>query len=353
MVKQMNKNWKDVVLGPQATVLEAMKVLDKFGTQVVIVADDNYTLLGIITDGDIRRGLLHGAGTGDSVVKVMNSNPITADENVSAKEVLSILQERNILHMAVKSKDGKIVGLYTLRDFFTKHEFENPVVLMAGGLGSRLGQLTENCPKPLIKVGDKPILETIITGFKDSGFKNINLAVNYKSEMIEAYFQDGKKLGVKIDYIRESKRMGTAGALSLMSRPALPVVVMNGDLLVNINYSSLIDFHNKHQFDLTVGVRKYDLQIPFGVIEAEGHRVVGLEEKPKKSFLVNGGIYVVNPSVVERIPKDQFFDMTTLIEDCIQNKLKVGAFLIHENWIDIGRVEDLEKAKDVYKEIFD
>ncbi len=347
------KNWKEIVLGPEKTMIEAMKLLDKYGTQIILVTDESMKLLGIVTDGDIRRGLLAGLVTTDTIDKIMNKNPITVAEEMSSKEVLSLLQKKNILHVAVKNADGILSGVHSLKDFFVKNDFLNPVVLMAGGLGTRLGNLTENCPKPLIKVGDRPILETIVMSFKDSGFKNINISVNYMSHMIEDYFGNGEKWGVDIQYIKESKRMGTAGALGLMKKPELPTIVMNGDLLVNINFASLLDFHAKNKCDITVGVRKYDLQIPFGVIETKGHKVVGLEEKPKKSFLVSGGIYVINPLVFDRIPKDQFFDMTLLIEDAISNKLNVGAFLIHENWIDIGRLEDLEKANGIYKEFFE
>ena len=217
---------------------------------------------------------------------------------------------------------------------------------MVGGLGSRLGELTANCPKPLLKIGEKPILESIIDNFKIHGFKNFFLAVNYRSEMIESHFGDGSDFGVNIQYIREKERMGTSGSLTLF-QPIndLPIFVMNGDLLTHVNFSSLLKHHNDEKFDASTCVRQYDHQIPFGVVELDGLKISKIQEKPIKSFMVNAGIYVLNQSALRLIPENSYFDMPSLLEKMLQSGNKVGAFPIHEYWLDIGRKDDFEQAE--------
>ena len=224
---------------------------------------------------------------------------------------------------------------------------------MAGGLGTRLRPLTQDTPKPLLKVGNKPILETIIENFAKYGFVNITISVNYKADMIKEYFGDGSALGVNIDYIEESKRLGTAGALSLIKeRPQEPFFVMNADLLTNVNFEHLLDFHLLERSVATMCVREYDYQVPYGVIETDGSLITSIKEKPLHKFFVNAGIYTLSPQVFEYIPKDEFYDMPTLFEDIIANNLKSVSFPIHEYWLDIGRMEEFEQAQNEYNEVF-
>jgi NDP-sugar pyrophosphorylase family protein len=230
----------------------------------------------------------------------------------------------------------------------------NKVVLMVGGLGTRLRPLTEHTPKPMLKVGNRPILETIILNFKKYGFTNIVLCVSYKSEIIEEYFKDGSEFGVNIEYIHENKRMGTAGALSLVrGQLTEPFFVMNGDLLTNINFERMMEYHESHKSIATMGVREYDFQVPYGVVNVDGEDILSIDEKPIHKFFVSGGVYVLSPKTLDFIPDDEFYDMPTLFEKVIAEKLKSVSFPIREYWLDIGRMEEFEKANNEFYEVFD
>jgi NDP-sugar pyrophosphorylase family protein len=232
-------------------------------------------------------------------------------------------------------------------------ERENWVVLMAGGLGTRLAPLTDNCPKPLLKVGNKPILETIIENFISHGFKRFYLSVNYKAEMIEEYFGDGSRWGAEIRYLREDKKMGTAGALGLIPEPLTqPFLVMNGDLLTKVNFSQLLNFHQEQNAHATMCVREYDFQVPYGVVSVDKHRIKSIEEKPVHRFFVNAGIYVLDPEAVSLIPADMPYDMTSLFEQMTANEREVIAFPVREYWLDIGHRDDFERAAGDFARIF-
>jgi len=231
-------------------------------------------------------------------------------------------------------------------------KFPNTVVLMAGGIGSRLSPLTEICPKPLLKVGHQPVLETIIESFLEHGFHRFMISVNYQSEMIENYFQDGRQWGVSIGYLREKEALGTAGALSLMKENLEhPLIVMNGDLLTKLNFRSLIEFHEGKNVPITMCVREYDFQVPYGVVKLEGSYPTALEEKPVHKFFVNAGVYVINPEVISSIPENKFHNMTDVINPMLGKK-QVASFPIHEYWIDIGEIEDYQKAHVEYETFF-
>ncbi|MFC6648217.1 sugar phosphate nucleotidyltransferase [Paenibacillus rhizoplanae] len=224
---------------------------------------------------------------------------------------------------------------------------------MVGGLGTRLRPFTDDIPKPMLKVGDKPILETIIEGFKNYGFTKFILSVNYKKEIIKAYFQDGKHLDVYIEYIEEGKRLGTAGALSLLSeKPNAPFFVMNGDLLTKMNYEQLMEFHCETKSNATICVREYEYQIPYGVIETENHRLLSIVEKPVHKSFVNAGIYVLDPQVLEHVPQDEFYDMPDLFKKLMDMQGGVSAFPLREYWLDIGQVDDYEKANGDFRGVF-
>ena len=226
------------------------------------------------------------------------------------------------------------------------------VILMAGGLGSRLAPLTDSCPKPLLKVGNQPVLETLIENFLENGFHHFLISVNFQSEMIENYFQDGRQWGASIKYLREKKPLGTAGALGLLEEiPEQPLIVMNGDLLTKLNFRGLLEFHEEHDAPITMCVREYDFQIPYGVVKLDGSYASALEEKPVHKFFVNAGVYVINQEILTSIPKNQYYNMTDLITPLLEKK-KVASFPIHEYWIDIGKVEDLRQAHGEYETVF-
>jgi NDP-sugar pyrophosphorylase family protein len=248
---------------------------------------------------------------------------------------------------------GQVIGIKFYNEKYQNSLHPNWVLLMAGGLGSRLLPLTEVSPKPLLKVGNKPLLETILDNFIEYGFKHFFISVNYKAEMFENYFGDGSRWGIEIKYLKEKEKKGTAGALSLLPNvPSHPVLVMNGDLLTNINFTQLLDFHMQHKANATMCVRSYDFQVPYGVTEIEGNSIISLDEKPMQQFFVNAGIYVLEPSVFRLIPGNTFFDMTDLFGLMLEEKQEISAFPIREYWLDIGKIEDLEKANGEFKNHF-
>lgn len=343
-------NLKEVVLHENVTILEAMKCIDKNGKQFVAITNEKDELVGSVTDGDIRRGILNGVALTDGVKKIMNATPY-----FSFKDSIEAYKKKLSLHklkqLPIVNKQKKVIDIFFLDSLNVyKKEKDNKVVLMVGGLGTRLRPLTEKIPKPMLKVGNKPILETIIEGFKDSGFVHFILCVNYKKEIIQSYFQNGEAFGVHIEYIEETKRMGTAGSLSLLKdKLKEPFFVMNGDLLTQINFENLLDFHVETDSLATMCVREYEYQIPFGVIETDHHSLVSIKEKPFKKEYVNAGIYMLNPETLTMIPTDQFYDMPNLFNQVIAQKRKASVFPIREYWMDIGQIADYEQANKDYE----
>jgi len=347
------KNLKNIFLRKESTIREALKIIDDGAIRIAIVLDANEKVVGTLTDGDIRRGLLRGLNLDSAIENLYFKEPTLANINDSKELIVQKAISKQIYQIPIVDDEGKLVKIEDLAKLLKTNARKNRVVLMAGGLGSRLRPLTEDIPKPLLKVGNKPILETIIENFAKYGFVNITISVNYKADMIKAYFGDGSRLGVNIEYIQESKRLGTAGALSLIKdRPQEAFFVMNADLLTNVNFSHLLDFHACENSVATMCVREYDYQVPYGVIETEGGKIRSIKEKPIHKFFVNAGIYTLSPQVFEYIPKNEFYDMPTLFEEIIQDDLKSISFPIHEYWLDIGRMSDFEQAQSEYFGVF-
>ncbi len=327
-----------------------MKIIDESSLQIAVVVDESRKLLGIVTDGDVRRGILKGNDLNVPISKVMNSNPITGNDKESKNHCYRLMRSKKLRQLPIVNEKNILVDI-----LFRDHQLEkeNTIVLMVGGLGTRLRPLTNHIPKPMLKVGGKPILETIIEGFKQYGYTNFVLSVNYKKEIIQNYFQNGDAFGVSITYIEENKRMGTAGALSLLPvKPKKPIFVMNGDLLTQVNFEQLMQFHIEQNSVATMCVREYEYQIPYGVIEINGPELVAIQEKPIQKSFVNAGIYVLNPEVLEYIPKDEYFDMPLLFEKIIMNNNKTSVFPLREYWLDIGQMDDFEKANIEYEEFY-
>jgi dTDP-glucose pyrophosphorylase/CBS domain-containing protein len=346
-------SYNDILLNKDATIKEALKVIDKGAMRIAIILDEHKKVIGTLTDGDIRRGLLDGLSFESNISNLYFKEPILANINDSKDVIIQKALSKQIYQIPIVDNDGNFVKLEELSTLLKVNAKHNRVILMAGGLGTRLRPLTHDIPKPLLKVGNKPILETIIENFAKYGFVNITISVNYKAAMIKEYFGDGANLGVNIEYIEETKRLGTAGALSLMKeRPQEPFFVMNADLLTNVNFEHLLDFHMMEHSVATMCVRKYDYQVPYGVIETEGSYIISIKEKPIHKFFVNAGIYVLSPQVFEYIPKNEFYDMPTLFDDIIKDKLKSISFPIHEYWLDIGRMEEFQQANNEYDKIF-
>jgi dTDP-glucose pyrophosphorylase len=348
------KNWKNTLINATTPILDSIKIIDAEALQIALVVDDQDRLLGTITDGDVRRGILKGISLDSPCRLIMNTKPTVAHPNDSRELIFGIMKTMQFRHVPVVDDKGCVVGIETLDELIQAPLRENRVVLMAGGMGSRLRPLTNDCPKPLLEVGNKPILETILQNFIEYGFRHFYISVNYKADMVIDRFKDGSPWGVDIRYIHEDKPLGTAGPLGLLPEELnQPVLVMNGDLLTKVNFQQLLDFHLEHKAQATMCVREYDFQVPYGVVRLEKHRLLQIEEKPVQRFFVNAGIYVLEPGALKHIPQGDRFDMTELFEKIIVQGQETAAFPIREYWIDVGRMDDLERAKGEYTGIFE
>ena len=343
------KGWRQIIIHPETTIREAMDVIDRSSVQIALVVDRDDYLLGTLTDGDMRRGLLKGIDLNQPVDTIYNKSPIFGKEGNDPSNIQAFMKKSCVRQLPVLDSEGRVVGFELLEDFLWKHEQKTIVVLMAGGLGTRLRPLTETSPKPLLKVGDKPLLEITLERFVELGFKRFYVAVNYMAKMIEEHFGDGSRWGVEIGYLREDKRLGTAGALSLLpERPNEPSIVINGDLLTDVNFKNLLDFHEEAKTSATICVREYSLRIPFGVVSIEKQRLKDLEEKPTQNFFVNAGIYVLEPEAIDLIPKERFYDMTNLFEELTRLGNNPAVFPLREYWLDIGQMVDYQQANHEY-----
>lgn len=347
------KHIEQLLISQHSTILDALKIIDRGSVQIALVIDANKRLIGTVTDGDVRRGILKGIDLNDEVKRIMKFNPITSSEEDGKEVIFSKMKNYNLKQIPVTDRYGKIVRLDLLDEIIKHDHRDNWVVLMAGGLGTRLGELTRDCPKPLLKVGTKPILEVILENFITNGFYRFIISVNYKAEMIMEHFGDGSKWGVEIRYIQEHKRLGTAGALSLL--PFIPhksILVMNGDLLTKVNFQQLLDFHLDTRAQATMCVREYEFQVPYGVVKVDNHRLQSIEEKPLQRFFISGGIYVIAPEVLQYIPQNTFYDMPSLFEKLLELDASTSVFPIREYWMDIGRTDDFERANGEFSEVF-
>lgn len=346
-----HSDWQSNLVAPSTPVLDVMALIESRDAKIALVVDEARRLLGTVTDGDIRRGILRGVPVGGPVEQLMFREPTTAAFDATPESILSLMRQKQLQHIPLLDAAGRVASLETLEELEAGNQRDNCVVLMAGGLGTRLRPLTEDVPKPLLKVGDKPILETILADFAAHGFHKFYISVNYKAEMLIEHFGDGSRWGVDIHYLHETDRLGTAGALSLLpERPDKPFFVMNGDLLTKVNFGHLLDFHARQSASATMCVREYDFQVPYGVIKLDGQRIAAIEEKPVHRFFVNAGIYVLEPSCLDLIPRRRYFDMPSLFDQLVAGEQNTAAFPIHEYWLDIGRMEDFERANQEYGE---
>ena len=347
-------NWKRARVSPTTKIKDVLKVIDSSDLQIALVVDKRDALLGTITDGDIRRGILKGIGLNDEAKAVMNPKPITSHKCVTSEEMLARMQKASIHQMPIVDDSGRVIEIELLDHLIRgSGSRNNIVVLMAGGLGTRLRPLTDDRPKSLLPVGNKPILETILENFIEHGFRNFFISVNYKDEMIREYFGDGSRLGINIKYLKEKIRLGTAGALTLLpQKPQSPMIIMNGDLLTKVNFTQLLNFHKESGVAATMCVREYDFQVPYGVVRMEKNYISSIDEKPVQKFFVNAGIYVLDPLTLKHIPKDTAFDMPKLFQKISTGKQHASAFPIREYWLDIGRMEDFNRANGDFQKFF-
>lgn len=348
---EMDLDWKDVLMSPDKTLKQAACNLEKTSMQIVIVISEDGFFQGTVTDGDIRRALLQGLTLDCNLEKVMNSSALVAPPQMDREAILHLMTVNRLHQVPIVDAERRVMGLHLLDDLLgTEKPFggerPNVMIIMAGGLGSRLWPYTETCPKPMLLVDDKPMLEHIIERAKREGFCHFILAIRYLGHKIEEYFGNGKLWGVNIGYLREEEPLGTAGALSfLYEKLKLPFIVSNGDVLTDIRYGKLLDFHIQHKALATMAVQIHELQHPFGIVEVEGLNIVGLQEKPVYRTTVNTGVYAVDPSALQFIKKAEYCDMPTLFERLYASGRRTVAYPIHEPWLDVGYPDDWENAK--------
>jgi dTDP-glucose pyrophosphorylase len=345
--------WLTTLLRQDSTILDAIQKIDASRLQIALVVDENNKLLGTVTDGDIRRSILKGISLNESVQRIMNPNPVVSKEGEVREVALAAMQRRRLRHIPIVDEYGRVTGLETLDEFLQSRTRPNRVVLMAGGPGSRLYPLTAECPKPMLKVGNKPLLEIILENLVEYGFRRFYISVNYMADVVKTHFGDGSRWGADICYLQEDQKLGTAGGLSLLpEKPGESLLVMNGDLLTKVNFSQLLEFHSSHNAQATMCVREYDFQVPYGVVKISDQHITGIDEKPVQRFFVNAGIYVLEPDSLTLIPPNTYFDMPTLFERMIAEQRNTAVFPIREYWLDIGRLADYDRANVEFTQLF-
>jgi dTDP-glucose pyrophosphorylase len=339
-------DFKRTLFQPDKSILDALAQLDRGSLQILLVVDENQKLVGVITDGDIRRAILHRIPIDAPASRIMNPKPVSAPISMPREALISLMQARVIRHMPRVDDQGRVVGLDTLEALLAPRAVDNLVVLMAGGLGTRLRPLTDDVPKPMLQVGGRPLLEIIVTSLMGQGFRRFRLAVNYRAQAIISHFGNGERFGCEVDYLKEEQPLGTAGCLSLLPRESVdrPFIVMNGDLLTALDFRRFLQFHVDGGHAGTVAVRHYEQQVPYGVVETADDRIVRIVEKPIRKVLVNSGIYALDPSALDRLSAGRVLGMPDLLLDLTKHG-SVAAYPMHEYWIDIGRHEDLQRAE--------
>ncbi len=339
--------WKDSILNSSDTIHDAAKNLEKQSIQIVLVVDKENKFIGTVSDGDIRRGLLQEKNLDDSILSISNLNPLVVPASLKRAQVLQLMQTNKIHQIPIVDNKNNLIGLHLWDDIKLSKERPNQMVIMAGGLGTRLRPHTEDCPKPMLPLGGKPMLEHIILRARAEGFIKFTIALNYLGEIIEDYFEDGKDFNVEISYTHEDEPLGTAGALSLLdSIPKDPFIVTNGDVMTDINYGKIIDFHLDQDAFATMAVRRHEWQNPFGVVKLDGINISGFLEKPISQSYINAGVYVLNPEAINHLEDKKFCDMPTLFERIKQKNLSTIAYATHEEWVDVGRLDDYRNAEE-------
>jgi dTDP-glucose pyrophosphorylase len=337
-------DFSGLTVTPAATVRDAITAIDRAAQQIVLVVEDGI-LLGAVSDGDVRRGLLRGVGLDAAVTEVMNPDPARVGVDAAQEQIDRLKTERGIRHVPVVDADGRLVDVVGHGERIAV-AITTPVVLMAGGRGQRLYPITRDIPKPMVPIGGIPMIEVIARRLRAQGFRRMHVSVNYLGHLIEEHLGDGSALGLEVTYLHETSPLGTAGALAQLDGEIdEPFVVMNSDLLTDVDLRSMLAFHRSVADGGTVGVREYGFEIPFGVVQIEGDVVVGLAEKPEHRELVSAGIYILEPAALSLLERETYTDMPTLLAQLIDTGRTVGGYLIREDWIDVGRPEDLERAR--------
>jgi len=339
------------LISPSNSIRETMACIDRNARGIALVVDGEHRLIATVTDGDVRRAVLAGTDLNLPVMELIKRRkkepyptPLTARAGTPAAELIRIMNEYTLSHLPLLNDEGRVVDMVLLRDMVKEYELPLRAVVMAGGYGTRLRPLTEALPKPMLPVGDRPLLEHIIEQLREVGIRRVNLTTHYKSELISEHFGDGKNFGVEIEYVKEDRPLGTVGALSLIQPSEEPLLVINGDILTRIDFHAMLDFHREQKANMTVAVREFEMRVPYGVVETEGVEVARISEKPVLRHFINAGIYLLNPEVCRFIPNDRPYDMPELINRLLEAGRRVISFPVREYWLDIGKIEDYQQA---------
>ena len=340
--------WRQAILPIDATLGQVIRNLDQVAIKIVLVTNEEGVLEGTVSDGDVRRALLKGLTLDSPIVSIVHRNALVVPPEMGCDLVIQLMESNKIQQIPVVDAKHCVVGLHLWDEITTPLARSNLMVIMAGGMGTRLRPHTENCPKPMLAVAGKPMLEHIIDRAKLDGFTRFVLAIHYLGQMIEAHFGDGERLGVQIEYLREESPLGTAGALGLLNPlPDVPFVVTNGDVITDIRYGELLDFHVRHAAAATMAVRVHEWQHPFGVVQMQGVEIIGFEEKPITRSHINAGVYALQPSALSVLAADAHCDMPTLFERLQAKAQRTVAYPMHEPWLDVGRPKDLLAANKI------
>ena len=341
----LTKNLQQFAIPDSASIGEAMAAIENNSREVVLVRDSIEAIIGVITDGDIRRGLLNGLTMATPAVEVMSRKYISVQLHTDRAAVLDLMKAIRISHVPVLDQNQRLLGIHCLHEVIGHTELPNVAVIMAGGKGTRLRPYTETCPKPMVKVAGRPILERIILNLVGSGIRKIFISINYLGHMIEDHFGDGSEFGCQIEYLKESTELGTGGALSLLPAGLQnPVIVLNGDQISRINVLGMLNRHNESGADATISVGHYQHEVPYGVVHQDNGRLLRLEEKPALDILINLGMYVINPAVIDLVPENRFFLITDLFGKLLEQQKTISTYFSDEDWIDVGRPDDLKRA---------
>lgn len=347
----MDQDLTSFCVPQESSIREAVSRMDVNRCGIVLVVDRDQRLVGTVTDGDVRRALLSELDFEDAVTVLLASKgspypqPITAPASAEPSTLLTILLEKRIDHLPLLTDDGRVVDLVRRDDFLPTQPIGLEAVIMAGGLGSRLRPLTEDMPKPMLPVGGRPLMEVTIDRLRDAGIKRVNVTTHHRPEKIREHFGNGQRYGVDIRYVSEDRPLGTVGGLGLLEKPKDTVLVINGDVLTHVDFRAMLAYHREHAAELTVGVIRYDVEVPYGVVDCDGPYVRSLTEKPLLAFFVNAGVFLLEPSVHESIEKGCRLDMTELIQSLVEARRPVVSFPIREAWLDIGRPDDYLRAQ--------
>ena len=340
-----------ILVTEETSLREIMACIDRGAKGIALVVDDQKRLVATVTDGDLRRAVLAGLALDvpaailiEKLRTQSKSPPVTLPAGSKREDILRAMKEKSVRQIPLVNEHGSVIDMAVLDDLVESPQTQVHAVVMAGGYGKRLMPLTSSTPKPMLRVGEQPLLERLVLQLKQSGIAKVNISTHYEADQISSHFGNGQAFGVEIECVSEEHPLGTAGGLSLLSGHT-PLLVINGDILTSLDFRALVSFHFDHGALMTVAVREYGFDVPFGVVETDGVHITAITEKPTVKFFVNAGIYLVSPAARAFIPPSQRFDMPQLIDAVVKAGGKVISFPIWEYWLDIGREEDFERAQ--------